>query len=110
MLHEQSSVSTWDLSCFYGSLPMQPDKTPRCKLLELYEQSVDCEALGRSPVNHAYTQAVAASLRRTVGDGEVCEILPFQGDPADPQSPMFACLNDLHLALKKLAIATSTKT
>jgi hypothetical protein len=98
--YELSYGSTYDLSCFGPSLPMNAGGGLNCKLLELHLESVDCAALGRRTISGPFADALLgeAYIRDPSGT-TVCEIPPFEGDARTPGTPAYVCANDLHPSL-----------
>jgi hypothetical protein len=85
-------------ACFTPSLPIREDGTPKCKLLEFYrDQEIDCESLGRIPVDDEYRRPM--QLKDT-DRGTLCEIPRMPGDPSNPTSDYYRCAHELHPTLE----------
>jgi len=83
-------------SCFREKLPTDAAGRPLCKLIEVHDSPVNCEAIGRKLADPGYAKPALARAMQNMTPVTACEIPAMPGEPRDPSSAAYACAHDLH--------------
>jgi hypothetical protein len=87
------------MSCLKVAPPTVDGKLSDCRVLEMVDSELGCDVAGRRTAPEAYAKVLRARmLPREADDLAFCELLPAEGDPEDPKSPAYSCLNDVEVS------------
>lgn len=89
-------------TCFTRPLPLEKAGKLRCHYLEMHEGEIDCATVDRVTPPASFATAMKKTRNRDerTGPVTVCELPMMKGDPNDPASDAYQCLNELHPEVK----------